>query len=265
MAGLPLCALSALDNCGAQATTWGRPAASSYLPESFTSDPDRLARFEREAKVLASLNHPNIGSIYGLEEAEGVKALVLELVEGPTLADRIKPGPIPLDEALPIAKQIADALEAAHEQGVIHRDLKPANVKVKADGTVKVLDFGLAKAIAGDSAASDLSDSPTVTAMATATRVILGTAAYMSPEQAKGQRSQNRSSRLTLMINGSPKVRVGHFARLTRGGCSSMLVQQSMIIPMSAVAEWKPKARRVITRTLLCSPSTMPLVTPQRI
>ncbi len=124
----------------------GWPAASSYLPEAFTSDPDRLARFEREAKVLASLNHPNIGSIYGLEEAEGVKALVLELVEGPTLADRIKQGPIPIDEALPIAKQIAEALEAAHEQGVIHRDLKPANIKVKADGTVKVLDFGLAKA-----------------------------------------------------------------------------------------------------------------------
>ena len=139
--------MSALDKCGAQATTWGRPAASSYLPEAFTSDPDRLARFEREAKVLASLNHPNIGSIYGLEEAEGVKALVLELVEGPTLADRIKQGPIPIDEALPIAKQIAEALEAAHERGVIHRDLKPANIKVKDDGTVNVLDFGLAKAL----------------------------------------------------------------------------------------------------------------------
>ncbi len=121
-------------------------ARPEVLPEAFTSDPDRLARFEREAKVLASLNHPNIGSIYGLEEAEGVKALVLELVEGPTLADRIKQGPIHIAEALPIAKQIAEALEAAHERGVIHRDLKPANIKVKDDGTVKVLDFGLAKA-----------------------------------------------------------------------------------------------------------------------
>ena len=127
----------------ARDTKLDRDAALKVLPEAFTSDPDRLARFEREAKVLASLNHPNIGSIYGLEEAEAVKALVLELIEGPTLADRIKQGPIPIDEALPIAKQIAEALEAAHEQGVIHRDLKPANIKVKEDGTVKVLDFGL--------------------------------------------------------------------------------------------------------------------------
>ena len=119
--------------------------ALKVLPEAFTSDPDRLARFEREAKVLASLNHPHIGHIYGLEEAEGTKALVLELVEGPTLADRIAEGPIPIDDALPIAKQIAEALEAAHEQGIIHRDLKPANVKVKTDGTVKVLDFGLSR------------------------------------------------------------------------------------------------------------------------
>ena len=124
----------------ARDTTLDRDVALKVLPEAFTADPDRLARFEREAKVLASLNHPNIGSIYGLEEAEGVRALVLELVEGPTLADRIKQGPIPIDEALPIAKQIAEALEAAHEAGVIHRDLKPANVKVKTDGTVKVLD-----------------------------------------------------------------------------------------------------------------------------
>ncbi len=144
----------------ARDTKLDRDVALKVLPEAFTSDPDRLARFEREAKVLASLNHPNIGHIYGLEEADGVKALVLELVEGPTLADRIAQGPIPLDEALPIAKQIAEALEAAHEQGIIHRDLKPANVKVKDDGTVKVLDFGLAKALAGD-VGSDSSESPT--------------------------------------------------------------------------------------------------------
>ena len=115
-------------------TKLDRDVALKVLPEAFTSDPDRLARFEREAKVLASLNHPNIGSIYGLEEQDGIRALVLELVEGPTLADRIKQGPIPIDEALPIAKQIAEALEAAHERGVIHRDLKPANIKVKDDG-----------------------------------------------------------------------------------------------------------------------------------
>ena len=125
----------------ARDTKLDRDVALKVLPQAFTDDPNRLARFEREAKVLASLNHPNIGHIYGLEEAAGQKALVLELVEGPTLADRITQGPIPVDEALPIAKQIAEALEAAHEQGVIHRDLKPANIKVREDGTVKVLDF----------------------------------------------------------------------------------------------------------------------------
>ena len=129
-------------------TQLNRQVALKILPDAFAADPDRLARFQREAQVLASLNHPNIAAIYGLEEADGVRALVLELVEGPTLADRIAQGAIPVDEALPIiAKQIAEALEAAHEAGVIHRDLKPANVKVKDDGTVKVLDFGLAKAL----------------------------------------------------------------------------------------------------------------------
>ena len=168
-------------------TKLNREVALKVLPDAFASDPERLARFQREAEVLASLNHPNIAAIHGLEEADGVRALVLELVEGPTLADRIARGPIPIDEALPIAKQIAEALEAAHEAGVIHRDLKPANVKVKSDGTVKVLDFGLAKAITGDSSLSAQTDSPTITTMATATGVIIGTAAYMSPEQAKGK------------------------------------------------------------------------------
>ena len=176
-------------------TTLDRDVALKVLPEAFTSDPDRLARFEREAKVLASLNHPNIGSIYGLEEADGVKALVLELAEGPTLADRIKQGPIPVDEALPIAKQIAEALEAAHEQGVIHRDLKPANIKVKADGTVKVLDFGLAKAFQPDASDPGLSASPTISLTAAATQMgmVIGTAAYMSPEQAKGKSIDKRA------------------------------------------------------------------------
>ena len=162
----------------ARDTKLDRDVALKVLPEAFTQDPDRLARFEREAKVLASLNHPNIGHIYGLEEADGIRALVLELVEGPTLADRIKRGPIPLDEALPIAKQIAEALEAAHEKGIIHRDLKPANIEVRDDGTVKVLDFGLAKAL-DPSPDGDPSESPTLTAMGTQMGVIMGTAAYV--------------------------------------------------------------------------------------
>ena len=165
-----------------------RDVALKVLPEAFTADPDRLARFEREAKVLASLNHQNIGGIHGLEDSGDVRALVLELIEGPTLADRIKQGPIPFDEALPIARQIADALEAAHERGVIHRDLKPANVKVKTDGTVKVLDFGLAKAMQPEATQADAAASPTLsmTAVATQMGMVMGTAAYMAPEQAKG-------------------------------------------------------------------------------
>ena len=174
----------------ARDTKLDRDVALKVLPEAFTSDPDRLAGFEREAKVLASLNHPNIGSIYGLEEAEGVRALVLELIEGPTLADRIKQGPIPIDEALPIAKQIAEALEAAHEQGVIHRDLKPANVKVKDDGTVKVLDFGLAKAFQPE---ASMSPTISLTAAATQMGMVIGTAAYMAPEQAKGKAVDKRA------------------------------------------------------------------------
>ena len=169
-----------------------RQVALKILPEAFSADPERLARFQREAEVLASLNHPNIAAIHGLEESDGVRALVLELVEGPTLADRIKRGPIPLDEALPIAKQIAEALEAAHEAGVIHRDLKPANIKVRDDGTVKVLDFGLAKAL-DPNPEGDPSQSPTLTAAATQMGVIMGTAAYMSPEQARGSTVDSRA------------------------------------------------------------------------
>ena len=172
-------------------TTLDRDVALKVLPEAFTSDADRLARFGREAKVLASLNHPNIGSIDGLEEAEGGKfrALVLELVEGPTLADRIRQGPIPIDEALPIAKQIAEALEAAHEAGVIHHDLKPANIKVREDGTVKVLDFGLAKAMQPEATQADATNSPTVSMTVAATQMgmVMGTAAYMAPEQTRGK------------------------------------------------------------------------------
>ena len=181
----------------ARDTRLNREVALKVLPEAFSLDPDRLARFAREAQVLASLNHPNIAAIYGIEESNGVRALVLELVEGPTLADRIAERAMPLDEALPIAKQIVDALEAAHEQGIIHRDLKPANIKVRPDGTVKVLDFGLAKALepaAGASQAPSLTASPTITTPAmTMAGVILGTAAYMSPEQAKGRPADKRS------------------------------------------------------------------------
>jgi serine/threonine protein kinase len=168
-------------------TTLGREVALKVLPEAVAQDGDRLARFAREAKTLAALNHPNIATIYGLETAEGVRALVMELVEGPTLADRIADGAIPLEEVLPTAKQIAEALEAAHERGIVHRDLKPANIKVRADGTVKVLDFGLAKALESPASATELADSPTITSPATQAGVILGTAAYMAPEQAKGR------------------------------------------------------------------------------
>src|SRR5262249_12168346 len=154
-------------------TKLNRDVALKTLPDHFALDPDRLARFRREAQVLASLNHPRIGAIYGFEEWNGVQALVLELVDGPTLADRIARGPIPVDEALAIARQIAEALEAAHEQGIIHRDLKPANVKLRPDATVKVLDFGLAKALETGAAASPLTVSPTLSVQATNVGVIL--------------------------------------------------------------------------------------------
>jgi serine/threonine protein kinase len=170
-----------------------RDVAIKVLPIIFASDAERMARFQREAQLLASLNHPNIASIYGLEEKDGVRALVMELVEGPTLAVRIGAGPILIEEALPIARQIAEALESAHEKGIIHRDLKPANIKLTPDGTVKVLDFGLAKALdSPDSNLADSANSPTLTA-ATRIGVILGTAAYMSPEQAKGKAVDRRT------------------------------------------------------------------------
>ena len=173
----------------------GRDVALKVLPDAFARDPDRLARFRREAQVVASLNHPHIAAIHGFEESDGVQALVLELVEGPTLADRIAAGPMAVDDALPIARQIAEALEAAHEQGIIHRDLKPANIKLRADGAVKVLDFGLAKAIDPTATATDVSQSPTITspAMVSAAGLILGTAAYMSPEQAAGKAVDKRA------------------------------------------------------------------------
>ena len=164
----------------------GREVAIKTLPEEYAKDEERLVRFEREAKLLASLNHPNIAAIYGLEEDNGKRFLVLELVEGDTLAERLKHGAIPVEESLKLALQIAEALEAAHEKGVIHRDLKPLNIKVTPEGKIKVLDFGLAKAFHGDGSDVNLSHSPTLSMQATAQGVILGTAAYMSPEQARG-------------------------------------------------------------------------------
>jgi serine/threonine-protein kinase len=158
------------------------------LPEAFAHDPERLARFQREAKMLAALNHPNIATIFGLEQSGAMHYLVMELVPGDTLQQLVKrDGAVPIEVALAIAKQIAEALEAAHEKGIIHRDLKPANVKLTPEGKVKVLDFGLAKAFAGDTSTEEMSNSPTLSMAATMQGVILGTAAYMSPEQAKGK------------------------------------------------------------------------------
>src|SRR4051812_42288083 len=172
----------------ARDTRLGRDVALKVLLPEFARDPERLSRFKREAQLLASLNHPHIGSIYGFEDG----ALVLEYVEGPTLADRIAQGALPLDEALAIASQIADALEAAHAQGIIHRDLKPGNIKLRSDGTVKVLDFGLAKSLDSSGPEVDPANSPTLTG-ATRMGVILGTAAYMSPEQTRGKLLDKRA------------------------------------------------------------------------
>ena len=190
----------------ARDTRLNRDVALKVLPDSFANDGERVARFTREAQTLASLNHPHIAAIYGLEEGSGATALVMELVEGEDLSQRIARGPIPIDEALPIARQIAEALEAAHEQGIVHRDLKPANIKVRPDGTVKVLDFGLAKALGpADGRPQDpgpkTQDSPTITTPAmTQAGMILGTAAYMSPEQARGTIVDRRSDLWALGV-----------------------------------------------------------------
>ncbi len=170
-----------------------RGVAIKVLPEDVAQDPERLARFEREAKLLASLSHQNIATLYGLEEHDGERFLVMEVAEGETLAGRIERGPIPIDDALDYARQIAEGLEAAHEKGIIHRDLKPANVMLSPEGDIKILDFGLAKAWCPESSDVDLNESPTLTAGMTRTGVLLGTASYMSPEQARGKAVDKRT------------------------------------------------------------------------
>src|SRR3954464_12995495 len=231
-----------------------RSVAIKVLPLSLAADAERLARFQREAEVLAALNHPNIGAIYGLEKTADFTALVIELVEGDDLSQRIARRPVPLDEALPIARQIAEALEAAHEQGIIHRDLKPANIKLRGDGTVKVLDFGLAKAVApqGGSATADAMSSPTITspAMMTGVGMILGTAAYMAPEQARGKTVDRRADIWSFGVV--------FFEMLTRrrafGGDH---VSHTLALVMTKEPEWAafssptpPALRRLVRRCL---------------
>jgi Tol biopolymer transport system component len=226
-------------------TKLNRDVAVKVLPDAFAADPDRLARFTREAQVLASLNHPNIGAIYGVEEG----ALILELVEGPTLAERIACGPMPLEEALAIARQIAEALEYAHEKGIVHRDLKPANVKVTPEGRVKVLDFGLAKAFAQDPMPGDPASSPTLTMRATKAGFIAGTPAYMSPEQAKGKPVDRRADIwafgviLAEMLTGRPM-----YAGETVSEVLAAVIMQEPEIPQSAPAHVCALLRRCLEK-----------------
>src|SRR5262245_37375257 len=168
----------------ARDTKLKRDVAIKILPDEFSSDPARVSRFQREAEVLASLNHPNVGAIYGIEQSNDTNALVLELVDGPTLAERLKAGSIPVDEALVLANQIAEALEAAHKKGIFHRDLKPANIKITTQNNLKVLDFGLAKLSTQTDSTNSLTQSPTLVT-GTMSGVLMGTAAYMSPEHAR--------------------------------------------------------------------------------
>jgi len=235
----------------ARDTKLNRDVALKVLPDAFAADADRLARFEREAQVLASLNHPNIAHLYGLEDAGATHALVMELVEGPTLADRIAAGPIALADALPIAKQIAEALEAAHEQGIIHRDLKPANVKARDDGTVKVLDFGLAKALNPSSGTNGgAMNSPTMTARATQMGVLIGTAAYMSPEQAKGKAVDRRADIwafgvvLYEMLSGDRAFKGEDISDTL----AAVLRQEILLAALPATTPWRLK--RLIERCL---------------
>jgi len=235
-------------------TRLGRDVAIKVLPAAFAADKDRMARFEREAHVLASLSHPHIAVLYGFEEREGLSGLVMELVEGPTLAQRLEPGAMTLEEALPLACEIAEALEYAHEHGIIHRDLKPANVKLTGDGAVKLLDFGLAKALEDAPAPQDPSHSPTLSVVATRAGVILGTAGYMSPEQAKGKPADRRADVwafgvvLYEMLSGKP---------LFRGETAS----ETLALVITQEPDWTslpqttpPRVRELIRRSLIKEP-----------
>src|SRR5579871_5375445 len=226
----------------ARDTKLGREVALKVLPQAFGADAERMTRLRREAQVLASLNHPNIAAIYGFEDSGSVHALVMELVEGPTLADRIKQGTIPVEEALPIARQIGEALEYAHERGIVHRDLKPSNIKITTEGNAKVLDFGLAKALEGDAAVTDISNSPTLSALATRAGFLLGTAAYMSPEQARGKNADRRSD---IWSFGVVLFEMLSGERLFRGETTS----DTLAEVLKAEPDW----------------SALPAATPQRI
>ena len=234
----------------ARDTRLKRDVALKILPSDFINDPQRMMRFEREAQLLAALNHPSIASIYGLEESSGTRALVMELVEGPTLAERIRQGPLPLEEALLLARQIAVALEYAHERGIIHRDLKPANIKLARDGGVKVLDFGLAKALFDESSAADVSSSPTFSDAATRAGIILGTAAYMSPEQARGKAVDRRvdvwsfGCVLFEMLTGKPAF-VGETVSDTLAAVLTKEPESERLPP-----ETPPAVRRLLERCL---------------
>ena len=250
----------------------GRDVAIKILPHAFTTDPERLARFEREARVLAALNHPHIAGIYGIEEAGGAPALVLELVEGLTLADRITAGRILLEEALTIGRQIADALSAAHDKGIIHRDLKPANIKVTPSGVVKVLDFGLAKTD-GEGATPELAHSPTITSDQTRDGIILGTAAYMSPEQARGKSwtsalisgrsaaSSTRCSPATKHSIARPSpTRSRRSSSASRTGDCSRPRRRNRPPPVAAMSRKGRRADVFATSAMRVSSSTMPSV-----
>ena len=229
----------------------GRHVALKVLREAFASDAERMARLEREAKVLASLNHPNIASIYGVEESNGGRALVMELVEGATLAQRIKQGALPLEETLQIARQITEGLEYAHERGIIHRDLKPSNLKQTPDGQVKILDFGLAKALEGETSEQESQTSPTLSAAATRAGVLLGTAAYMSPEQARGKRVDRRADIwafgcvLYEMLAGAPA-----FDGETTSDILASVIRAEP--DWSSVPDSVPPRIRVLLRRCLC-------------
>jgi serine/threonine protein kinase len=229
----------------------GRDVAIKVLPEGFAADADRVARFRREAKLLAALNHTNIAAIYGLEASGETNFLVLELVEGETLADRIKLGPVPVEESLKLATQIATALEAAHKKGIIHRDLKPSNIML-TEGSVKLLDFGLAKAMEGEATEKDGADSPTLTMAATEAGVILGTAAYMSPEQAQGQRADARSDIFSFglvlyeMLSG----------RRAFGGANLLATMAALVKDESPKLQTTPSLAKIVQRCLAKQPSS---------